>query len=537
MNPFGEPPPTVTAQVSAHSQRVAVQSTQPQFDTHTHVLKAFAQQKRYTDFRPVDPVHLARLLAIMSSAPVIKRLMKEHKDFREKPTREFFAYPLETNMLEWHFTMRGPPDSPYSEGFYHGKIVVPSNYPFAPPDCILLTPNGRFELNKVICLSVSSYHPESWRSAWGLQMILFSLRQFMITPGNNGIGAIEYPPDVRRRLATESHAFSCPTCGHRVADDIATMDTFPEATPQTPPQIPSTPSASFSMGTPSGSSWSAGDAAAAAAAGPGSPSAAAAACAGSADAAAAAPGAAAAAQQGTLSSERTPTATAGSPAAPATGNSNQPMPPTPPLTAMEPLPAAECTPAARHASPDSEPDTPPTGPMRSPASAVVVGSREIAPSSPGAAQEAPVAVAAPTPATPGAVGGAAAAPVPAHHAHRVAEPAAAAVVVAPANAPPEPAVPAAVVRPAEPPAAPAAAAAVVDVAVRRGNVEIAMNISDLDRLLAGVLCILLLLILKKLVFDVPRPETNAGRWARMVWGFVFRRSADEALIGEDWIDP
>ena len=28
-------------------------------------------------------------------------------------------------------------------------------------------PNGRFELNKKICLSISSYHPENWKPTWG----------------------------------------------------------------------------------------------------------------------------------------------------------------------------------------------------------------------------------------------------------------------------------------------------------------------------------------------------------------------------------
>ena len=31
---------------------------------------------------------------------------------------------------------------------------------------LFLQPNGRFELNKKICLSISAYHPEYWRPSW-----------------------------------------------------------------------------------------------------------------------------------------------------------------------------------------------------------------------------------------------------------------------------------------------------------------------------------------------------------------------------------
>lgn len=30
-------------------------------------------------------------------------------------------------------------------GIYHGRILLPSEYPFKPPSFLMLTPNGRFE--------------------------------------------------------------------------------------------------------------------------------------------------------------------------------------------------------------------------------------------------------------------------------------------------------------------------------------------------------------------------------------------------------
>jgi hypothetical protein len=43
------------------------------------------------------------------------------------------------NLFDWHFTIRGPPDTPFEGGMYHGRIILPSDYPFRPPNIMLLT--------------------------------------------------------------------------------------------------------------------------------------------------------------------------------------------------------------------------------------------------------------------------------------------------------------------------------------------------------------------------------------------------------------
>ena len=74
---------------------------------------------------------------------------------------------LQDNLFEWHFTIRGPPDTEFEGGMYHGRILLPTEYPFSPPSIVLLTPNGRFETKMKVCLSISAYHPETWLPAWG----------------------------------------------------------------------------------------------------------------------------------------------------------------------------------------------------------------------------------------------------------------------------------------------------------------------------------------------------------------------------------
>lgn len=79
-------------------------------------------------------------------------------------------------MFEWHFTLRGPTETPYEKGIYHGKIVLPSDYPMSPPDiyfftvlecCVFhLQANGRFDIHTKICLTNTSFHKDEWSPSW-----------------------------------------------------------------------------------------------------------------------------------------------------------------------------------------------------------------------------------------------------------------------------------------------------------------------------------------------------------------------------------
>lgn len=144
--------------------------------------------------------------------PAVKRLMREAQELKD-PTEQYSAHPLEDNLFEWHFSFRGPADTDFEGGIYHGRIILPPEYPMKPPSILILTPNGRFELHKKICLSISGYHPESWQPSWSIRTAILAIIGFMPTKGEGAIGALEYTPEERRALARKSGTWSCPTCG------------------------------------------------------------------------------------------------------------------------------------------------------------------------------------------------------------------------------------------------------------------------------------------------------------------------------------
>ena len=51
----------------------------------------------------------------------------------ENPSAFFYAKHLDDEPFEWHFTIKGPSETDFEGGYYHGIIILPSSYPFKPP--------------------------------------------------------------------------------------------------------------------------------------------------------------------------------------------------------------------------------------------------------------------------------------------------------------------------------------------------------------------------------------------------------------------
>ena len=116
----------------------------------------------------------------MASAMATKRLRKEYLAMQRKPVDYIQAVPLETNILEWHYVITGTKDTPYEDGYYHGKLKFPPEYPMKPPSVLMMTPNGRFKTNQRLCVSMSDFHPETWNPMWSVSSILTGLYSFMV---------------------------------------------------------------------------------------------------------------------------------------------------------------------------------------------------------------------------------------------------------------------------------------------------------------------------------------------------------------------
>jgi ubiquitin-conjugating enzyme E2 J1 len=145
--------------------------------------------------------------------------VREASELSISPSSDYHASPAsDADLFEWHFTLRGPPSSPFASGIYHGRIVLPPTYPLRPPSFRFLTPSGRFETNREICLSISGHHEETWQPAWGIRTALVALRAFMETDAKGQLGGLDTSEAERRRCAESSISWKCAGCGKSNGD-------------------------------------------------------------------------------------------------------------------------------------------------------------------------------------------------------------------------------------------------------------------------------------------------------------------------------
>lgn len=132
-----------------------------------------------------------------------KRLMTELKNFKINPSPNVDAAPSESDILTWFYVIDGPRDTAYERGEYIGRVTFPSDYPFKPPHIQMITPNGRFEPNSNICMSMTAWHPESWQPSWQCATILQGLASFM-GEESSAIATIKKSAAERKKLAENS---------------------------------------------------------------------------------------------------------------------------------------------------------------------------------------------------------------------------------------------------------------------------------------------------------------------------------------------
>jgi len=141
----------------------------------------------------------------MTESTHIKRLKGDIRLLSQQPLEGINVCYDESNMLTWNFLIFGQKDTDYVGGEYVGEIVFDIKYPYTAPEFKIKTPNGRFEIEKKICLSNSNFHQSEWRINWTIHAIILGFVSIMNEEDRKGsVGHIECTKEERKKLAEKS---------------------------------------------------------------------------------------------------------------------------------------------------------------------------------------------------------------------------------------------------------------------------------------------------------------------------------------------
>jgi peroxin-4 len=112
----------------------------------------------------------------------ITRLNKEARDYERLKDEIKLSLRDEKNIYKWQAILKGPPDTPYSEGAFLVNIDVPTEYPIAAPKCKFITkvfhPNIHFETGE-ICFELLK---DKWSPQWTLESVCRAILDLLRHP-------------------------------------------------------------------------------------------------------------------------------------------------------------------------------------------------------------------------------------------------------------------------------------------------------------------------------------------------------------------
>jgi len=104
----------------------------------------------------------------------LKRLAKEKQKILENPIDRVVIAPIDDKLLVWQGHIKGPDDSPYSNGVFPIKMIFDSTYPVKPPSVkftkFVFHPN--IYRDGKICIDILQ---GNWSPSLNIQSILMSL--------------------------------------------------------------------------------------------------------------------------------------------------------------------------------------------------------------------------------------------------------------------------------------------------------------------------------------------------------------------------
>lgn len=110
------------------------------------------------------------------------RILGEYKELLKEEYQHISAGPIDDeNIFLWKATIHGPDNTPYRNGIFELKIVLPKQYPFEPPSVQFITPIYHPNINTQgsICLDILK---DNWSPALTISKILLSVCSLLSDP-------------------------------------------------------------------------------------------------------------------------------------------------------------------------------------------------------------------------------------------------------------------------------------------------------------------------------------------------------------------
>lgn len=139
----------------------------------------------------------------------LHKIIYAHYKKATEQHNEYIKYCInENNIHEWYIKISSlvGDDNEFEHGEYIGKITITDDFPYKPPSFMLLTPNGVYDIDGRVCISIGEFHSQNYMPTLGVSGFTNQLISGMIgwrTLGE-GIRLLNTTVEEKKLLASES---------------------------------------------------------------------------------------------------------------------------------------------------------------------------------------------------------------------------------------------------------------------------------------------------------------------------------------------
>jgi ubiquitin-protein ligase len=126
---------------------------------------------------------------------------------------EYLKFAMSPNDVNtWYIlieNVKGEEDE-FEGGQYLVRMKAPPNFPYAPPEFYFMTPNGLYDVEKKVCISIGEFHKDSYQATLGMLGFAEQLVSGMTDVKflGHGISILHLSTEQRKQYARESENYN-----------------------------------------------------------------------------------------------------------------------------------------------------------------------------------------------------------------------------------------------------------------------------------------------------------------------------------------
>lgn len=136
----------------------------------------------------------------------------QYRNAVKEPSEYLKFYMCEDNTSQWYILLSGfdGDEGEFTGGEYLVRVVLPSDFPYNPPQFFFMTEQGLYGVETKVCISIGEFHKDQYRAALGVNGFCQQLVSGLIgwRDMGGGINILKTSAEQKKTLAARSREFN-----------------------------------------------------------------------------------------------------------------------------------------------------------------------------------------------------------------------------------------------------------------------------------------------------------------------------------------